>query len=81
MEVKAIIDAHVRAKLEDSFGKAMATFIMASATNAANVPIVEPGREDFLRLVDAVCGDQRVVDMWGRAGAQDAARTWRALLG
>ena len=79
MEIKSLIDEHVRPKLEDSFGKALAMMIFASATNTARVPIIDPDREDFMRLVDAVCADQRVVDMWGKAGAQDAARSWRAL--
>lgn len=80
MEIKALIDAHVKRKLEDSFGKALAMMIVATATNEARVPIIDPTREDFLRLVDAVCCDQRVLDMWGRVAAEDTARAWRALV-
>ncbi|MBE0475886.1 MAG: hypothetical protein IBX62_02145 [Coriobacteriia bacterium] len=81
MELKPLIDGQVRRKLEDTFGSAVAVMIMASATNAAAVPIMDPSREDFLRLVDAVCRDQRVLDMWGKAGAEDAARAWKELVG
>lgn len=81
MDVRSIIDEHVRGKLEDSFGKAVAMMIFASATTSAGVPIIEPGREDYMRLVEAICADPRVVDMWGRTGAQDTARSWRSLAG
>lgn len=79
-EPKVLIDQHVVTRLEDSFGKAVALMIMASANRAANVPVMSPSSEDFLRLVDAVCDDQRVVDMWGRAGSQAAREQWRRLL-
>lgn len=79
MGYKELIDAQIRHKLEDSFGKALATLIMMAASNAARVPIIEPTREDYLRLVDAVCRDQRVLDMWGHSGASAAADQWRRL--
>lgn len=76
---KELVDRHVRRRLEESFGKAMAMMIMASATTAAHTPVMGFAREDYKRLVEAVCCDQRVVDMWGAAGAADARREWMLL--
>lgn len=71
----------LRGKLESSFGKAMAMMILASASNSIGVSTVGMTDGDFVRLADAVCRDQRVVDMWGSAGAADAASQWRQLVG
>lgn len=79
MSYKEIVERHVRQRLEDSFGKALATLIIMSASNAANMPIIDPSRDDFMRFVDAVARDQRVVDMWGVAGASGAAEAWRQM--
>ena len=71
---------HLRGKLESSFGKAMAMMILASASNSVGVSTVGITDGDFLRLADAVCRDQRVIDMWGAAGAADTAMQWRQLV-
>jgi hypothetical protein len=70
----------LRARLEGSFGKALSMLILASCCNNANVSMVGIGADEFRRLADAVAHDQRVVDMWGAAGAQDAASQWRAMV-
>jgi len=70
----------LRGKLESSFGKAMAMMILASASNTIGASTVGISDADFLRLAEAVCSDQRVVDMWGSAGAADAATQWRQLV-
>lgn len=70
----------LRAKLESSFGKAMAMMILMSASNQIGVSTVALSNEEFVRLADAVCRDQRVIDMWGQAGASDAATQWRQLV-
>ncbi len=79
MEASAALD-QLRGKLESSFGKAMAMMILASASNAAGVPTVGLEPHHFTKLVDEVCKDQRVVGMWGAAGAADAATEWRRLV-
>lgn len=78
MSPKDAIDRIVRARLEDSFGKAVALMIMASASNAADVPVFEPSASEYRRLIEAVCKDQRVVDMWGRATVDVALIEWQA---
>jgi UDP:flavonoid glycosyltransferase YjiC (YdhE family) len=70
----------LRGKLEGSFGKALSMLILASCCNVAGVSLVGITDEEFRRLVEAVGHDQRVVDMWGAAGAADAANQWRELL-
>ena len=67
----------LRERLEGSFGKALAMLILASCCNNTGVSMVGITPEQFRRLADAVARDQRVVDMWGSAGAQDAASQWR----
>ncbi len=79
MEYKVIIDQHIKGRLEDTFGRAVAMLIMMSATNSANTPIIDPQREDYMRFIEAVCSDQRVLDMWGHSGAQDVLGRWKAL--
>lgn len=70
---------HVRTRLEATFGKALAMLIVASASNAANAHTVGMSREQYLRFCEIICADQRVIDMWGVAGAADALATWRQL--
>lgn len=70
----------LRAKLEATFGRGMAMMILASASNAANVSTIGISESDFLRLAEAVARDERVVAMWGVAGAADAATQWRQLV-
>jgi hypothetical protein len=72
---------HLRSRLEGSFGKALAMLILASSCNAANVSLVAINSDEFRRLAEEVGRDQRVVDMWGAAGATDAASQWKALIG
>lgn len=79
MECQGALD-QLRAKLESSFGKAMAMMILASASNQIGVSTVGMNNAEFSRLADAVCRDQRVIDMWGQAGAADAATQWRQLV-
>lgn len=70
----------LRGKLESSFGKALAMLILASASNEVGVSTVSLTPDQFVRLANAVCRDQRVVDMWGSAGAADAAAQWARLV-
>lgn len=79
MEAQVALD-QLRARLEGSFGKALSMLILASCCNVAGVSLVGIQAEEFRRLADAVARDQRVVDMWGSAGASDAAMQWRALV-
>jgi len=70
----------VRAKLEATFGKAMTMMIVAAASNAVGASTVSMTREQFIGMAEAICHDQRVVGMWGAAGASDVASQWRQLV-
>ncbi len=66
--------------LETSFGKSVAMLIVMSATTSADVPTHDLSEDEFQRLVDAVCGDERVTGMLGQSEAQSLARRWRTLV-
>jgi hypothetical protein len=74
-------DSHVRAKLESSFGKAVATMIVASASSAACASTVDLQRDDYVKLCEAIACDQRVLDMWGSAEAEDTLSQWKKRAG
>lgn len=81
MEIQTAIQQHVRQRLEDAFGKAMAMMIWASAMNKAGLSSsLDPDRDGYLRLIDAICSDDRCVDMWGAAGCRSTADAWRTLV-
>ncbi len=79
MNAAAALD-QLRTKLEATFGKGMAVMILASASNAAGVSTIGITEADFIKLAEAVAADQRVIDMWGVAGAADAVTQWRQLV-
>ena len=54
--------------------------ILASSCNATGVSMIGISADEFHRLADAVCKDQRVIDLWGAAGAADASSQWHGLL-
>ncbi|NTU70614.1 MAG: hypothetical protein HGB10_02135 [Coriobacteriia bacterium] len=70
----------LRSKLESSFGKSLAMMIIIAASSKVGVSTIGMDREQFTRLAEAVANDQRVRDMWGAAGAAEAAAEWRRLV-
>ena len=79
MDAPQALDS-LRARLEGSFGKALAMLILASCCNNTGVSMVGISAAEFRKLAEEVGHDQRVVDMWGAAGAQDAAMQWKQLV-
>ena len=81
MEVRDALDQHVRKRLEDTLRQGGGDADLGlGAHGARHARRSMPDRDGYLRLVDAICGDQRVVDMWGRSGAEHALRQWRSLV-
>lgn len=74
-------DNHVRTKLESSFGKAVATMIVASAATKSCSIITDLQPDDYECLCEAICTDQRVLDMWGAAEADETLTQWKKLTG
>ena len=79
MDCQPAVD-QLRSKLEATFGKAMTMMIVASASNAIGASTMSMTPEQFVSLAEAICRDQRVVGMWGAAGAADVAAQWRQLV-
>jgi hypothetical protein len=79
MEAPLALD-QLRSRLEGSFGKALTMLILAACCNSTGVSTMGISVDEFRRLADAVARDKRVVDMWGVAGAADAAAQWRSLV-
>ncbi len=80
-EYQTAFDEHVRGKLESSFGKAVAMLILASASNSTGVSTMGIEEYEYERLCEAIAKDQRVIDMWGVSGAQDALEQWKSAVG
>ena len=51
-------DNHVRGRLESSFGSAVATLIVASASNAVGATTHAIERDDYVNLCEAIASDQ-----------------------
>lgn len=77
-EYQDAFDDHVRGKLESSFGKAVGMLILASASNTSGAPTMGIEADEYVKLCEAIAKDERVVDMWGVSGAQDALEQWKS---
>ncbi len=77
MSCQAAFENHVRARLETSFGKAVAMLILASASNQCNVSLSAVDEGAYERLCETIAADQRVIDMWGSAGADETLKAWK----
>jgi len=77
MDYQEAFEQHVRSRLEASFGKAVALLIVASASNSTGVNTMGIDETGYDRLCEAISCDQRVVDMWGSSGAQEALQSWK----
>lgn len=80
MEIRDALTLHVRKRLEDSFGKAVAMLIWASADRTSGISSLDPDRDGYIRFVEAICCDQRVIDMWGKSGADHTLVQWKTLV-
>lgn len=78
MEYQAAFEQHVRSRLESSFGKAVAMLIVAAASNSTGSNTMGLDQVSYQRLCEAISSDQRVIDMWGASGAQEALQSWKA---
>ena len=71
-------ERHVKTRLETSFGAAVAMLILATASNESGASMSALDQTSYMELCEAVGTDQRVVDMWGSSGAEEALRQWKA---
>ena len=80
MSVDEAVDHHVVQRLEDTFGKAVAVLIVATATRESGVPTSGLNALEYRKFIDAICSDHRVVDMWGAAEAEAQRQMWCTLV-
>ncbi len=80
MDPMVALDTAVKSKLEDAFGKGIAMLIVANASNDAHTPIIGLSKNDYRRLVETICCDPRVKEMWGEAGTQTQLDEWLKLI-
>lgn len=67
----------VKPALEDAFGITLAANIVMVARNKSGAPVVGMNKDDYLRLIEAICQDERVIQMWGQAGTRSRLLKWQ----
>ncbi len=77
MEYQSAFEQHIRTRLESSFGKAVAMLIVAAASNSTGANTMGIDKDSYFKLCEAISSDQRVIDMWGSSGAQEALQSWK----
>ncbi len=80
MDPMVALDTAVKAILEDTFGKGIAMLIVANASNDAHTPVFGLSKDDYRRLVEAICCDPRVQQTWGEAGTKAQMEEWMKLV-
>ncbi len=79
MEVSSAVQ-EVKKDLESTFGNTLAASIIAIARTKANAPLIGMTKQNFIDLVDAICGDNRVQSMLGAAGTRERSAKWKKLV-
>ncbi|MBU7007767.1 hypothetical protein [Phosphitispora fastidiosa] len=70
----------IKSELESTFGNTMAASIIAIARTKANAPLIGMTKQNYLDLVDVICGDNRVQSMLGAAGAREKSTKWKSVI-
>ncbi|PKM81451.1 MAG: hypothetical protein CVU89_09375 [Firmicutes bacterium HGW-Firmicutes-14] len=78
MDVSSAVQA-VKKDLEATFGNTLAASIIAIARTKAGAPLIGMSKQNYLDLVDAICGDNRVHSMLGAAGSKERSMKWKKL--
>lgn len=80
MDVVTAINTHVKQGLADTFGMTMANMIVLQCSQKVGVGMMGLDSAGYMRLIDAIASDERVVQMLGQAGAQAKRTMWAALV-
>lgn len=80
MDAMVALEMAVKSKLEDTFGKGIAMLIVANATSTTRAPLIGLDKHSYSRLVEAICCDPRVKEMWGEAGSKAQLEEWIRLV-
>ena len=73
-DAKSIMNTVISPKLEESFGKTMATCINTRAIFAAMSAKTE--KEKLKLMVEEVCSDAKVIAMWGASQVNKYKDIW-----
>ncbi len=68
----------VKPDLEALFGEGLASLIIMSARTKSGAPSLNLKKDDYNKLVKAICEDKRVIDMCGESGAKDRLFKWQS---
>ena len=81
MDVVTALNTHVKQALADTFGMTMANMIILQSSQKVGVSMMGLDNTGYLKLLDAITADDRVLQLLGVAGASSKKDTWSQLLG
>lgn len=70
----------IKKELTTVFGEGLSARILFTARDKSNAPIVGLNAEKYLALVDALCSDERIKDMWGDFAVKGKRSRWVTLV-
>jgi len=80
MDIVTALNTQVKPGLSDTFGIAMANMIILQSSQKAGVSMMGLDNTGYLKLVNAIASDERVVQLLGRAGAQTKRDMWSSII-
>ena len=80
MDIVTALNTQVKPGLSDTFGIAMANMIILQSSQKAGVSMMGLDNTVYLKLVNAIASDERVVQLLGRAGAQTKRDMWSSII-
>lgn len=67
----------VKPDLESVFGKSLTSSILVAARSKSGAPLMGINKEQYLALINCICDDPKVKDLWGEAGTKDKLNKWK----
>lgn len=77
MEPFSALQQVVKPDLEAAFGKGLASTILMGARSKSGAPLVGLNKEQFLSLINCICQDSRVKNLWGTTGITERLNKWK----
>ncbi len=70
----------VKKELESTFGGTMANTILSMARTKVKAPLIGMTKDDYQRMIEAICTDPKVGQMLGASGAKEKLNKWKGLV-
>ena len=70
----------VKHDLEATFGFGEASVIIVAARKKCGTPSSGISKEDYIKLVNTIADDERVIEKWGTVEVRKRVSTWIAAL-